>query len=135
MTVNTDKKLILVVEDEPDEASYLTALFEDNGYATATAPDGSQAMARARKRKPDLITLDMSMPEKSGVKLYRELREDPELASVPVLVVTGVAGHGRKAEDFEKFLSSRKEVPPPEGFVAKPIDRNKLLESVSRLLA
>lgn len=130
----TDKKLILVVEDKPDEASYLTTLFEDNGYATATASDGNQAMAKINKAKPDLITLDMSMPEKSGVKFYRELRETPELADIPVLVVTGVTGFGGKSEDFERFLASRKQVPPPEGFVSKPIDRDQLLDRVSKLL-
>ncbi len=127
-------KLILVVEDQPDELSYLTTLFEDNGYATASATNGNQAMEKIKENKPDLITLDMSMPEKSGVRLYRDLKESSEYANIPVLVVTGVTGFGGKSEDFKRFLSTRKQVPPPDGFIAKPIDRDNLLEWVSKLL-
>ena len=135
MAADTGKNLILVVEDEPDELSYLKTLFEDHGYATASASDGRQALALINEIKPDLITLDMSMPEKSGVKLYRELKEDSRLADIPVLVITGVTGFGGSSEDFEKFLSSRKSVAPPDGFIAKPINRDQLLESVAKLLA
>jgi len=135
MSTDTGKKLILVVEDDPDQLSYLTTLFEDNGYSTATATDGNQAMEQIGGNKPDLITLDMSMPEKSGVKFYRELKESSDLADIPVLVITGVTGFGGKSEDFEKFLSSRKQISPPEGFIAKPIDRDDLLNSVRELLA
>ena len=134
MADDSMKKLILVVDDEPDEVSYLAAVFEDSGYDTASAGDGNQAMAEIRKRIPDLITLDMSMPEKSGIKLYRELKENSEYSNIPVLVITGVAGFGRSSEDFEKFLSSRRQIPPPEGFIAKPIDRDKLLEKIKKYL-
>jgi len=130
-----DRKLILVVDDEPDMVTYLTTLLEDNGYATVSAADGNEAMEKAKETKPDLITLDMSMPEKSGVKFYRELRDDPELKSVPVLVVTAVTGYGDKPETFEKFLKSQKQAPPPEGFVAKPFENEKLLAEVKKLIA
>ena len=128
------KKLILVVDDEPDVVSYLTTLFEDNGYATASAGDGNQALAKIKEKKPDLITLDMSMPGKSGVKAYRELKDDPALASIPVLVVTGVTGYGGKPDDFQKFLATRKQVPPPDGFIPKPLDRDELLKKVKELV-
>jgi CheY-like chemotaxis protein len=135
MAPDTEKKLILVVDDEPDERSYLATLFEDNGYATASADDGNEALAKVKENKPDLITLDISMPEKSGIKFYRELKEDPELSGIPVVVVTGVAGMGRRPEDFERFLASRKHLAPPDGFIAKPVDRDQLLESIGQLLA
>ncbi|NOZ21402.1 MAG: response regulator [Planctomycetes bacterium] len=135
MSAETGKKLILVVEDEPDEVSYLTTLFGDNGYATASASDGNAAMAKIKESRPDLITLDMSMPEKSGVKLYRELKTDPKLADIPVLVITGVTGLGGRSEDFERFLSSRKHIPPPEGFIAKPVKPDDLLDALKKLLA
>ena len=135
MTPPSTRKLILVVEDEPDETSYLTTVLEDNGYTTTSASNGNQAMERIKQSKPDLITLDMSMPEKSGVKFYREIKEDPLTSDIPVLVITGVTGFGGKSEDFEKFLSSRKQIPPPQGFIAKPIDRDKLIASIAGLLA
>jgi len=128
------KKMIMVVDDEPDVVAYLTTLLQDHGYETASAKDGNEALAKIKEKKPDLITLDMSMPGKSGVKAYRELKDDPALAKIPVLVITAVTGFGGKSEDFQKFLSTRKHVPPPDGFIPKPLDREELLKKVKELL-
>lgn len=136
MTADAEQKKILVVDDEPDVVTYLTTLFEDNGYATASANDGNEAMSRVMESRPDMITLDITMPEKSGVRFYRELKENPELAGIPVLVITGVTGYGGDSATFEKFLSTRKSIPPPEGFIGKPLeDRDQLLEKIKSLLA
>ncbi|HPO10291.1 MAG TPA: response regulator [bacterium] len=136
MTTETRQKLILVVDDEPDVITYLTTLLEDNGYATDSAVNGTEAMAKLRQLKPDLITLDISIPEKSGVRVYREMKEDPDLAHIPVLVITAVTGYGGKPEVFEQFLSSRKHIPSPEGFIDKPLeDREGLLRKIADLLA
>ncbi len=127
-------KKILILEDEPDVVTYLTTLFEDNGYATDSARNGVEGMEKAQASPPDLITLDMSMPEKSGVRFYREIKDDPVLSKVPVVVVTGVTGFGGNPEDFRRFLETRRQVPPPDAFVAKPIDREELLKVVRDLL-
>ncbi|HXK36321.1 MAG TPA: response regulator [Candidatus Paceibacterota bacterium] len=129
------RKKILILDDEPSVVTYLETLLRDNGYDTVSASDGSEGMEKALSEKPDLITLDISMPEKSGVRFYRELKDSPDLASIPVLVVTAVTGYGGKPEDFQKFISSRKHVPPPEGFVAKPINRDELLKEIGNLLS
>lgn len=122
------RRTILVVDDEPDTVAYLTTLFEDNGYATRTAHNGAEAVRQVRAERPDLVTLDVSMPGQSGVRAYRELKGDPALAGVPVLILTGVS------EDFRGFISTREKVPPPEGYLAKPIDEILLLEMVVRLI-
>jgi len=75
------------------------------------------------------------MPEKSGVRFYREVRADAELEAVPVVVVTGVTGYGGDSASFERFLGSRSQVPPPNAFVPKPIDRDKFLATVAELLS
>ena len=125
----SEKKKILIVDDEQDVRSYLSALFEDAGYETAEASNGKEALEQARAYGPDLITLDMTMPEESGVKAYRELKErNPDLAHIPVIVITAIG------EEMGKFLSSRKQVPKPEGFMAKPIDQAKLLGMAESLL-
>ena len=135
MNTENRKKMILVIDDEPDVRTYLTTLLENNGYDTVSAGDGNDALEKIKDTKPDLITLDISMPEKSGVKFYRELKENPDFSSIPVLVVTGVTGYGRSGSDFEQFLSSRKHVPPPDGFIEKPLDdRDELLQKVSDLI-
>jgi CheY-like chemotaxis protein len=130
-----DKKKILTIDDQPDERIYLSTLFEDNGYITEMAEDGNEGLEKAKADPPDLITLDITMPEKSGVKFYREIRQDPELGRIPIVVVTGVTGLGGNPEEFHKFLSTRRETPPPDGFISKPVDQEKLLDMVKKLLA
>ena len=136
MMANGEKKKILVVDDEPDVVMYLVSLFEDNGYIAVSAMDGKEAMEKIRSEKPDLITLDISMPEKSGVRLYREMKSDPELERIPVVIVTGVSStqDGGTGKDFERFLGTRKQVPPPDGFIMKPIEPEQLLGTVRKLL-
>jgi CheY-like chemotaxis protein len=123
MTADAKKK-ILIVDDDPDICVYLSTFLEDNGYATVTAADGVEALAKVESESPDLVTLDITMPEKSGVKFYREIKQSPERQGLPIVIVTGVSA------DFEKFISSRSQVPPPEGYVSKPIDLDKILALV-----
>ncbi|MBW1806543.1 MAG: response regulator [Deltaproteobacteria bacterium] len=122
-----EKKTILVVDDEPDVREYITAMLEDNGYLVKTANDGQQALDAMAQGLPDLITLDVSMPEKSGVRLYRDMKESDERKHVPIIMITGVDS------TFEKFISSRKQVSAPDGYIQKPIDQTKLLELVKKL--
>ena len=107
------------------------------GYTVAAARNGQEAIEEARRERPDLVSLDITMPEKSGVRFYREMKEDPDLASVPIVIVTGVTNpwagpHGEGT--FEKFISTRRKVPPPDGFFEKPIDREKFLAKLAALL-
>ncbi len=128
MTADTTKT-ILVVDDEPDIVTYITSVLEDNGYKTMSAANGAAALAKIKESRPDLICLDISMPEKSGVGLYRDLRESDEYKDLPVIVVTGLS------QDFEKFIKTRRQVPPPTDYVAKPIDKDELLEKIQKALA
>jgi len=128
-------KRVLVVDDEPDVLSYLEMLLRDSGYQTLTASDGAAALELARKEKPDLVTLDISMPKASGTRFYKEFKTDPELTATPVVVITAVTGYGGDPYGYEKFMSHRSLVPPPEGFFPKPIDREAFLAAVKKLLA
>jgi CheY-like chemotaxis protein len=124
----TRKRTILVVDDEPDVVTFLTTLLQDHGYETSSAATGAEAMQRIRAARPDLVTLDITMPEQSGVKTYRQIKENPALATIPVVIVTGVT------DDFKGFISSRKQVPPPDGYVSKPIVEQTFLELIRKLL-
>ncbi len=124
-----DPKRILIVDDEQDIRTYLSTLLEDQGYTTVRAMDGVEAMQQVQTEIPDLITLDISMPEKSGIKFFRDLKSDERWKKIPVVIVTGVS------EDFKKFISSRQQVPAPEGFVPKPINQEEILTIVKKLLA
>jgi len=124
----SDEKKIIVIDDEPDIVTFLTVLLEDNGYKVISAKDGREGLERIARERPQLVLLDITMPEKSGVRCYRELRENPDLKSIPIVIVTGVA------KDFKNFISSRRQVPPPDGFVSKPIDKQELLDTVSKFI-
>ncbi len=119
---------ILVVDDEDDVLTYFTAVLQENGYETAVARNGAEALAAVRAHRPDVVTLDITMPEQSGVRVYREMKTDPELARIPILIITGIAS------DFKGFISTRRQVPPPDGYLEKPVPPERLVAEVKRLL-
>lgn len=128
---------VLIVDDEPDVVSYLSTLLRDAGHEIVVARNGQEAWEVVQKERPGLVSLDMSMPEKSGIKFYREMRDHPDLAGVPIVIVTGVSSPWVGADgtgSFEKFISSRRQVPPPDGFFEKPIDPDAYVKRVSELL-
>ena len=129
-----DKKRILVVDDEPDVLQYLATFYQDNGYDVVTAKDGDEATQRFQSDTPDLISLDISMPGKTGVRFYREMKENPVTAGVPIIIVTAITGYGDDKDAFKNFISTRKQVPPPEGFISKPVDTDELLATVKKLI-
>ena len=123
-----DAKTILVVEDAQDERGFLTTLLEDEGYEVVEAVNGEEALARIEADRPDLVTLDITMPEKSGIAVYRRLKEDDSLKEIPVIIVTGISA------DFKRYISTRRQVPPPEGYVSKPVDHEEFIAKVRDLL-
>jgi CheY-like chemotaxis protein len=134
---DTRGRKILIVDDEPDVVSYLSALLKEAGYDIAVARDGREGMDLVRGDMPDLVSLDITMPEKSGVKFYREMREDAALAGIPIVIVTGVSNPWEGPDgsgSFEKFISSRKKLAPPDGFFEKPIDPDAYLAKIAELL-
>jgi DNA-binding response OmpR family regulator len=80
---------VLVVEDDPSVRGLLHTLLLSEGYEVATAADGLAGLVKAASQRPDLIMLDLMMPDLGGVRVLEELRGDPQLRPVPVLVVTG----------------------------------------------
>ena len=135
MPADQQKKKILVVDDEPHVVAYLEMLLKDNGYETVSADNGEDGLAQLRKEKPDLVTLDISMPETSGVRFYKEVKSDPDFANVPIVIVTAVTGYAGDPYGYMKFISSRSNVPPPEGFFPKPIDKEEFLAAIQKLLS
>ena len=125
---------ILVIDDEPDVRIYLGKIFKDQGCTVVDAPDAHQGMRAIEREKPDLITLDLVLPKRTGEKLYWDLRRDPQFSDLPVVVVSGYARIDSPKIDFHGFVAE-KNIPPPDGFLEKPVDVEKLLETVTNLLA
>ncbi len=120
-------KKILIIDDEKDMRVYLEAVFRKAGYETETAVNGEEGMWLAEAHKPDLITLDVLMPKKSGIKAYRGLRGSEKTGSIPIIVLTGLA----RLDDFFGDLG---DLPQPEAMVEKPIERETFLEKVKELI-
>ncbi len=127
--MSDEKKTILVVDDEADVVTYMTTLFEDHGYSVVACGTGGEAVDLAQRKKPDLVTLDIMMPEESGIKAYKELRKGKDTRHIPIIIVTGIDN-----PDLEKFMSTRRIAPPPDAYYEKPIDRDKLLAKVRELV-
>ena len=117
---------IMIIDDEEDMRLYLQTLFRKAGYETVTAVNGEDALNRIGEAKPDLITLDILMPQKSGLNFFEALRRLPDAQKLPVIVVSGVTGHS----DF--FDQAR--LGGPTVFVDKPIQPDSLLARVEELL-
>jgi len=118
-------KRILVADDEPDFVTFLSAVLEDHGASIITAQNGDQAIELARTEHPDLMTLDITMPGKSGVEVFEHLRKDKELRGIPVCIITG-------KPELRKLIYERP-VTPPEGYVDKPIDEESLLLNIRKI--
>ncbi|MDY0274172.1 MAG: response regulator [Desulfomicrobium sp.] len=112
---------ILIVDDDPNIVTYLEDIFQDAGYATCKATDGADALAVVREEKPALITLDLEMPKEWGPRFYRELTQDEEHKSIPVIVISGLAGN--------KYA-----IPKAVASFTKPFDRDELLKVVKDVL-
>ena len=125
---------ILVVDDEPDVRTYLRMIFKDEGAEVIEAPDANQAMRLLKTERPDLMTLDLIMPHKTGEKLYWELRKDPDFTGLPIVIVTGYVRVETPAINFHKFIEE-KHLPEPDGFLEKPIQPELVLDTVVKILA
>ena len=118
---------ILVVDDEPDTLAFIATVLEDNGAEVFEARDGDEALEIARREKPDLVTLDISMPGKDGGEVFEEMRRDSDLCQIPVCIISG-------RPELRRLIYQRT-VPPPDGFLDKPVDETSLLLNIRKVLS
>lgn len=126
------KKKVLVVDDEQEQLEFASAILEEEGYIALSALDGVQGMKVVKEKNPDLILLDIMMPQKGGVGMYKDLKRDEATRDIPVVVVTGVTRGG----DFdEHMLTQDEDLPGPDGYVEKPMNPNALSKIIKDLLS
>jgi len=126
---NCAKKTVLVVDDEDDIRRYLSAALEEAGFKVITAADGEEALAKVKAAKPDLISLDLVMPKKSGVRFHRELIKNKDWAKIPVIIVTGHARDELGRSDLKELTMSG-----PELYLEKPVNPENYIAAVQKLL-
>ena len=119
------KKIILIVEDNELNMKLFHDLLDAHGYTTVLTRNGLDAMALARLHRPDVILMDIQLPEVSGLEVTKWLKDDPELKAIPVVAVTAFAMKG----DEERIREGG-----CEAYIAKPIAVAHFLETIRRLL-
>jgi len=117
---------ILLIDDEPDTIAYLSTVLEDQEASTIKATNGIEGLESARTQKPDLITLDLSMPGMDGGEVFVRLREDPETAHIPICIVSGKPELRRLIYD--------KPHRPPEGYLDKPVEAETFVKNVRKIV-
>ena len=120
------------MDDEAEQIDFASLLLEENGYVTIRAMDGSEGMEKAKAQKPDLIILDILMPEQGGIGMYMNLKQDDETKNIPVVVVTAVARGGH----FDEIIMTQGgTLPPPVGILEKPMNPDAVLKLIRDLLS
>jgi signal transduction histidine kinase len=117
--IKGDKGKVLVVDDDPGVRNYLCQLLRESGYEVIAAPDGQAALTAAKTHRPDLITMDLAMPVMDGHTAIVNLRADPELQHIPIMVISAVPGWEAAGGDLA---------------MGKPIDEPRFLENARLLL-
>jgi CheY-like chemotaxis protein len=123
-------KIALIIDDDPDVTIYHGTLLADAGWDVRTANSGDEGLDLAKQERPDVVLLDVMMPERGGLSTLIGFRKDPQLESVPVVLVTGI--QESLTADFSHFLDRFKHY-NPSGYVEKPIEPEKLLEMLDEL--
>jgi two-component system chemotaxis response regulator CheY len=117
---------VLVVDDDEEIRTFLVTLFSDEGALTFEAEDGDQALEIAAQKRPDLITLDLSMPGRDGIETFCDLRQNRGTEEIAVCIITGYP-------EYRKLIYDRP-VAPPEGFIYKPCDPEHVINTARRIL-
>ena len=124
------KGKILIIDDQPSEVKMVKMALEQANYEVCYAYNGKEGLEKAVQEKPDLIVLDVMMPEKDGFITCGELKKKPETSSVPVIILTSIESSSLVFPDAESAADS----PHADEYIDKPVDPNFLLKRVERLL-
>ena len=120
------KGTVLIVDDEENMVHLLRVIFESAGYKVLSALSGREALEVLSGRTPDVVLLDIMMPEMDGWEVFRRMREDPSLPDVPVVVITA------KKDEIDRQMGT--ELLRVDGYVTKPFVRKELVRTVERII-
>lgn len=116
---------VLVVEDSPTQMDVITSCLQKGGLTVVTATDGKEAMSKISSQKPDLIVLDVVLPDRSGFELCRDLKAESSTSGIPVVICS------TKSTDMDKFWGKKQGA---DAYITKPVDQEELLKTVKQLI-
>jgi CheY-like chemotaxis protein len=120
-----DRPSILVIDDEPDNFDVIQLLLANEGYTFHYAASGQRAIDRLDVFQPNLILLDVMMPDLNGMEVCQQIRALPQWQSIPILMVSALTGQS----NIDRCLAAG-----ADGFISKPVDRRKLIDEIEILL-
>lgn len=129
------KKKVLTADDEHQVREIIATMLQENDYIPLQAKNGEEAMKVIREDTPDLIILDVLMPEKSGIKLYRELKTNASLKKIPVVICSGIARRTFLRTHAVPTKLGQESIPAPEAYMEKPVKPEALAKVIKKLLA
>ncbi len=121
-----ESKRVVCIEDEPEMIDLVRLILGRKGFYVIGANGGIEGLETVRREKPDLILLDLMMPDMDGWEVYQQIKADPSLRSIPVIVVTA------KAQSIDKVLGLH--IAKVDDYITKPFGPQELLESVEKIL-
>lgn len=126
MAREPEELFILYIEDERPMIELVRQALKLIGYDLTGVTSGQKGLELMRERKPDLLLLDLMMPQVNGWDVYREVKTDPKLADIPVIVITA------KIPDRDRIIMD--DLPPVDDYITKPFDVERLMRSVQKLI-
>ena len=120
-----EKSSILVVDDDPDIRELVGQILSDNNYDLVTAADGEEALEIIKNRRFDLIIMDLMMPGISGMEVCQQIKQDPDLSEIPIIMLTAKAGISDRIDGF--MIGA-------DEYITKPFDPIKLETRVHTIL-
>ncbi len=123
----TKKTKVLCIEDEPEMIDLVKLILERKGFEVMGAVGGREGLEVIRRERPDLILLDLMMPDVDGWEVFRQMKAEEDLKNIPVIVVTA------KAHNIDKVLGLR--IVKVEDYITKPFGPQELLDSIEKVLS
>jgi two-component system alkaline phosphatase synthesis response regulator PhoP len=122
---------ILIVDDDPDLVEAVTMILKSKKFDVVAAYNGKEGIEKVKRERPDLVVLDVMMPEKDGYSVCKELKSDPQWSHVPILLLTAVASHVPTTR-FTQQMGMETEA---DDYIDKPVEPEVLVKRIETLLA
>ena len=128
-------KKVLIIDDEDDARAFCSSVVLNSGYEPLIAMNGEEGMKKVREEKPDLVILDIMMPKASGIRMYHELKTNPQFRDIPVIVLSAIAQKTflRSQRALDEFADSP--VPEPEAYIEKPAEPEEMQAMVKKFIS
>ncbi len=123
---------ILIVDDDPDLVEAVTMILESKNYDVVAAYGGIEGLEKAKTENPDLIVLDVMMPDKDGYAVCKELKADPKYRQIPILLLTAVVSQIPKSSRWTHQMGLETEA---EDYIDKPVEPAELVKRIEVLLS